>query len=364
VTFRILALSGGGYLGLYSARILTRLEAAAGKPIARCFDLISGASAGAIAALALSLEIPAAEIEQVFIDHGPRIFPQINRPFREAKRTLAFLRSLLRPKYSDAALRAAIASLIDEDKTLASARHRLALPVVNMTTGQIEVIKTPHLANWTHHSGFKMVEVALAAAAAPTYFPMAELSNSLYVDGAIFANAPDLVGVHEAEYYLKTPVEEIEVLSIGTTTGNFSLPYSHGRSYGSARWLRGGRLFATIMSAQQQLTQVFLRHHLGDRYLRVDTQRAPGLEYDLTFDGATPHGTKTILSLADHAFEEAMKLPRVLAMTKAAAPDPTFYPGLPGSSALLPPPGEAATFDAAELRGPARIAAPVGRAAD
>ena len=201
----------------------------------------------------------------------------------------------------------------------------------------------------------------------PDYRPSAggdPKSNSLYVDGAIFANAPDLVGVHEAEYYLKTPVEEIEVLSIGTTTGNFSLPYSQGRTYGSARWLRGGRLFATIMSAQQQLTQVFLRHHLGDRYLRVDTQRAPGLEYDLTFDGATPHGTKTILSLADHAYEEAMKLPRVLAMTRAAAPEPTFYPGLLGPSALLPAPDKAATLDAAELRGSARLAAPVGRAAD
>jgi patatin-like phospholipase/acyl hydrolase len=349
VTFRILALSGGGYLGLYSARLLTRLEATAGQPIARCFDLISGTSAGAIAALALSLEIPAADIERTFVEYGPRIFPQINKPFREMKRTLAFLRSLLRPKYSDANLRSAIGSLIPGDKTLAASRHRLALPIVNMTTGQIEVIKTPHLATWTHHAGFMMVEVGVAAAAAPTYFPMAELSNSLYVDGAIFANAPDLVGVHEAEYYLKTPAEQIEVLSIGTTTGNFSLPYSQGRAYGSARWLRGGRLFATIMSAQQQLTQVFLRHHLGDRYLRIDTQRAPGLEYDLTFDGATQHGTKTILSLADHAFEEALKRPRVVDMLQVTAPTPIFYPGLARQKApALGTEDAAATFGAHE----------------
>jgi uncharacterized protein len=337
MTFRILALSGGGYLGLYSARILTRFEAAAGKPIAQCFDLISGTSAGAIAALALALEIPAAEVERVFIEHGPRIFPQIDRPFREAKRTLAFLRSLLRPKYSDAILRDAIASLISDDQTLVAARHRLALPIVNMTTGQIEVIKTPHLANWTHHADFKMIDVGLAAAAAPTYFPMAELSNSLYVDGAIFANAPDLIGVHEAEYYLKCGDPEIEVVSIGTTTGNFSLPYSHGRRYGSARWLRGGRLFATIMSAQQQLTQVILRHHLGERYIRIDTFRAPGLESDLTFDGATANGTKTILSLADHAYEEAMKRERVVAMLQASAPAATFYPAVGKEGAARPP---------------------------
>lgn len=355
MAFRILALSGGGYLGLYSVHVLARMEAVAGKPIARCFDLLSGTSAGAIAALALSLEIPAAEIERVFIEHGPRIFPQIDRPMREMKRTLAFLRSLLRPKYSDATLRSAIESLIDEGKTLAAARHRLALPVVNMTTGQIEVIKTPHLANWTHHAGFGMVDVGLAAAAAPTYFPMAELSNSLYVDGAIFVNAPDLVGVHEAEYYLKLPTEEIEVLSIGTTTSNFSLPYSSGKNYGSARWLRGGRLFATIMSAQQQMTQVILRHHLGDRYLRVDTQRAPGLEYDLTFDGATAHGTKTILSLADHAYEEAMKRQRVLDLVQATAPPPTFYAGVGRPTALLT---SRDGLDALKFDEPAQLTAP------
>jgi uncharacterized protein len=323
--FRILALSGGGYLGLYSVRLLARFEETAGRPIARSFDLICGTSAGAIAALALSLEIPAAEIEKVFVEHGPRIFPQIKGPFREMKRTLSFLRSLWRPKYSDRVLRAAISSLIGEDPTLASARHRLALPLVNVTTGQIEVVKTPHLANWTHHASLGMVDVGLAAAAAPTYFPLAEVNNSLYVDGAIFANAPDLLGVHEAEYYLKIPSEEIEVLSVGTTTGSFSLPLSRGRAYGSARWLRGGRLFATITSAQQQVTQVILRHHLGDRYLRVDTQRATGIEPDLTFDGATEYGTKTILSLADHAFEEAMKRPRVNAILQATAPAATFY---------------------------------------
>jgi uncharacterized protein len=323
--FRILALSGGGYLGLYSVRLLARLEEIAGRPIAQSFDLICGTSAGAIAALALSLEIPAAEIEKVFVEHGPRIFPQIKGPFREMKRTLSFLESLWRPKYSDRVLRVAIATLIGEDPTLGSARHRLALPLVNVTTGQIEVVKTPHLANWTHHASFKMVDVGLAAAAAPTYFPLAEVNNSLYVDGAIFANAPDLLGVHEAEYYLKVPSEEIEVLSVGTTTGSFSLPLSRGRAYGSARWLRGGRLFATITSAQQQVTQVILRHHLGDRYLRIDTQRATGIESDLTFDGATEYGTKTILSLADHAFEEAMKRPSINAILEATAPAATFY---------------------------------------
>lgn len=328
MAFRILALSGGGFLGLFSVRILARMEAALGRPIGRSFDLVCGTSAGAITALGLSLEAPAAEIERTFIAHGPRIFARPSGPFREIKRTLAFARSLVRPKYESDALRVAAASLLG-DKRLADARHRLVLPVVNMTTGQIEVFKTPHNPAWTYHAGLGMAEVAVAAAAAPTYFPLAEVRNSLYVDGAIAASAPDMIGVHEAEYYLRQPLGAIEVLSLGTTTASFSLPYSAGTRYGAMRWLRSARLFSTIMSAQQQLTATFLRHHLGERYVRLDSLRASGLESDLSFDGATPEGVRTIFGLADHAYEEAMKRPGVTAMLREEAAPPTFHAGEP-----------------------------------
>lgn len=333
MAFRILALSGGGFLGLFSLRILSRMEAALGRPIARSFDLICGTSAGAITSLALALEIPAREVERTFIEQGPLIFPQKRGRFAEMKRTLRFLRSLYRPKYDAEALRTAASTLITEGQTLAHSKHRLIFPVVNMTTGQIEVFKTPHSPDWTHHAGLPMVDVAVAAAAAPTYFPLAEVRNSLYVDGAIFASAPDLIGVHEAQHYLGQPLETIEVLSLGTTTGSFSLPYSAGRAYGASRWLRGAKLFSTIMSAQQQLTDVFLRHHLGDRYRRIDSYRSSGLEADLSFDGATESGIKTIFGLADHEYQEAMKIPFVIEMLRATAPEPTFYAQDDGFSA-------------------------------
>lgn len=325
MAFRILALSGGGYLGLFSLRILRLLEEVAGRPIGQSFDLMCGTSAGAITALSLSLEVRAADIENAFVAHGPRIFQQVEGRFKELKRSWGFARSLLRPKYADTNLRQAIASIIPEGSTLGHAQHRLVLPLVNMTTGALEVFKTPHLVQSTHHRDVQMIELGLAATAAPTYFPLAELRNSLYVDGAIFANAPDLVGLHEAQYYLKQPADEIEMLSIGTTTASFSLPHAFGRSYGAVRWLRRGRLYSTILSAQQQLTHVFMRHHLGPRYARIDSTLAPGLQADLAFDGATEAGTKTLFSLADHAFEEALKVPLVRDIAAGVASPPKFF---------------------------------------
>lgn len=48
--YRILSLAGGGHLGLYTACVLAELEARAGKPLGRCFDLIAGTSVGGILA--------------------------------------------------------------------------------------------------------------------------------------------------------------------------------------------------------------------------------------------------------------------------------------------------------------------------
>jgi uncharacterized protein len=66
MAFQILALSGGGYLGLYTAEILTRLERQAGKPLGQCFDLIAGTSIGGILAIGLAMERPAARMRDLF----------------------------------------------------------------------------------------------------------------------------------------------------------------------------------------------------------------------------------------------------------------------------------------------------------
>ena len=49
--FRILALSGGGYLGLYTATVLAALEERSGVPLGQRFDLIAGTSVGGILAV-------------------------------------------------------------------------------------------------------------------------------------------------------------------------------------------------------------------------------------------------------------------------------------------------------------------------
>src|SRR5690349_18309534 len=71
---QILALSGGGFRGLYTASVIEQLEARTRVPFGRHFDLIAGTSIGGIIALALAMEKPASQIVQLFTEHGALIF--------------------------------------------------------------------------------------------------------------------------------------------------------------------------------------------------------------------------------------------------------------------------------------------------
>jgi hypothetical protein len=128
--FQILAVSGGGYLGLYAAELLARLEARAGKPLGRCFDLIAGTSVGGILAASLALEIPINRVRDVFVERGEQIFS--NRP-RPKVGWIDAGRSLFSSKYDGLALRSVISEILGEETRVSAAKHRLLVPAVNMT---------------------------------------------------------------------------------------------------------------------------------------------------------------------------------------------------------------------------------------
>lgn len=324
MTFQILALSGGGYLGLFSAHILAQLEEQAERPLGRCFDLICGTSIGGILGLGLANEVPAAKILQAFESRGPEIFPQ--KP-----RRLGYFSDLIqfgfRPKYDGRALRCTIEDILGPATLLGEAKHRVLIPTVNMTEGKIQVFKTPHHEDFHLDHRKRMVDIAMATSAAPLYFPMAEIGDALYVDGGLFANAPDLCGLHEAEHFLKIPRSEISILSIGTTTSSYSLPHSLGRNFGALKWMGKQRIVSTVMSAQQQLTDFIIRHQLGDRYLRLDKEQTEELAKDLGLDKATDAARRTIKGVAQAVYQANSTKPLMRTMLKHNVSEPNFYHG-------------------------------------
>jgi len=299
--FQALALTGGGFRGLFAAQALECMEEYIGHPVGRHFDLSCGTSIGGIVALAVAFEVPMKKVTKVFSELGPTIFPLHQPPVGKWQVGIDLFRHRNKPRYQSAALRDAVSSLIPANAVLGEAIHPVAIPAVNVTEGRPQVFKTRHKSEFQRDWKLKAIDVALATSAAPTFFELAEVSGSLYSDGGLYANAPDLIAFHEAEHYFGVSADALRILSIGTTTKSYSISFNAGREFGIADWMQETRLFSVMISAQQQFVDQLMAHRLGDRYLRLDKEPSQEQASDLGLDIATPVAVRTLKALATKA---------------------------------------------------------------
>jgi predicted acylesterase/phospholipase RssA len=300
--FRILAVSGGGFLGLYTAQVLARLEAQVGEPLARRFDLIAGTSVGAVLASSLACEVPMAEVVALFCRHGPEVFSPRELPSGPVSRLLDLSRSVLGPKYTGVALR----DLLDKRlgrRTMAETLHPLVLPAVNVTRCVSKVFKSPHARGSRGDERVRLVDATLASCAAPAYFPAVDIGGQLYADGGLFAVAPDQVALHEAQHFMGVELDRVRMLSVGTATLGYQPGGGVDDDAGAVGWLSSGRLILTLIAVQQQHVQAMMEDRLGARYVRLDAAwpRDAGLGVDV----ATDKAADTLLALAERSLEQA-----------------------------------------------------------
>lgn len=323
--FQILSLSGGGYLGLYSISLLAEFERETSTPIATRFNLLAGTSIGGIVALGLAAEVPAARIQSSFVEHGQRIFGNSPPPTSawSTFKDLAF-RSW-RAKHDPGPLRATIEDIVGAETRLGDLKHPVIVPTVNLSTGRPQVFKTPHHEDFRLDQQLKIADVAMAASAAPTYFPLAKVSGALYTDGGLFANSPDLLALHEALRFFGEDENDVYVFSVGTTTSQFSFAHSPTRSLGITQWFRDARLLNVIIGSQQRSTEFMMKHRLGDRYLRLDAEQSKEQERILGLDVATNDAQETIMALARGTFQQAVNNITLKKMLGNKAPSPKFF---------------------------------------
>jgi patatin-like phospholipase/acyl hydrolase len=222
----ILSLAGGGYRGIFSIYVLREIEEALGRPIAECFDLIAGTSIGGIIALGLALKVSCSEIIGVFEKQGGSIFPP-QSSFQKMTKLM-----FQRPFHSQAALAKAIEAIAGK-RTIRDLKQRVVIPAFNLTTGRVQMFKTPHCENLTADSSKRIIDVGLATSAAPLYFSPAELQYGAFADGGLFANSPDQIALHEALCYLQVPLEQIYMMSIATPQSSVGITHDWRAGQGS-----------------------------------------------------------------------------------------------------------------------------------
>jgi uncharacterized protein len=291
----LLALSGGGYRGLFTAQILKRLEEQVG-PLHLVFDLIAGTSIGSILTLGLAHGMPAVDLVEFFQRDGLTIFPE--------QTLMRRVRNLLRAKYPATALTECLSGVFD-GHDFGTLKTKVIVPAVSLTDSGPALFRT---ANGTQaRSPETLRDAALASAAAPTYFPPHTIGAQQFVDGGLISNSPDLLAITEASAALGWPLSGLHLVSIGTTETPTGLAWQAkpGR-WGILRWAWKLRLLEQMMAAQAKLSRESAHLTLSERFFAIDSIRGPDQNRVVGLDRASKEATQTLIAMADVAWEETL----------------------------------------------------------
>lgn len=277
--FRILSLNGGGVKGAFSAAVLTAIENEYKCSIADYFDLIAGTSTGGLIALGLGAGARANKILDLYRDNGAKIFPQSHRFLRIIQR-------LKTEKYQVNGLKSVLSEIVPDDssKCLRDSCCRLLIPSYSADDGEMRYFTTPHAEYCKFDGAVRMIDVALATSAAPTYFPPAKVKHGCsvgrYLDGGVGANMPVLIAVLHAVHCFGVLPTQIDVLSIGTTSkakGYLRIPK------GLIGWIRKGKIVDLYSNAQESFMRQGCDQLLRPgQILHIDS---PANDGDFSIDG-------------------------------------------------------------------------------
>lgn len=236
---RILTIDGGGIKGTFPAAFLARLEEELSTPLVEHFDMIAGTSTGGIIAIGLGLGLPARRLLRFYERHGAEIFAGRGL-WRE-------LRSIFMSKYSDAPLHRVLRRRFGQ-RTLGDSRTRLLIPCLNVTQGKVHVYQTAHHHTLTEDWRVPAVDVAMASAAAPTFFPSFRgASGDTYIDGSLWARNPIGMAAVQAVGLLRWPADQIRILSLGCTAKGMNHAFGGKARGGKSYW--GNRIPDLFMKA-------------------------------------------------------------------------------------------------------------------
>lgn len=292
---RILALTGGGMRGLFTATVLDQIERIKKASIREYFSVFAGTSIGGVLAIGLAVDIKPSTMRNAIREHGPSIF----RRQRWTRGWNAF--DLFVSPYGQKPLRETINAILGDkaEMTLEQIDAPLIVTAVELNRAVAKVFASKPLATPEDNLSVKLIDVALATSAAPTFFPPHRIDDRVYLDGGLIANAPDLVAAQRCVERFGTKLDDLHVLSVGTAAKE-----SRGdvriRAPGRFGWLIRHGLFEITIDSQADLAVSQVRAFLGDRFYRID--RSPNIKIGL--DDTRTEKLDELERLAKEAIDE------------------------------------------------------------
>ena len=248
---KLLCLDGGGVFGFVQAKVLQD---------ANCydkFDCLVGTSIGSTIAAAIAFDRQGQVGQDFFDEWMPKIFN-----YSTIRRLNPFI-----PLYSDKNLNEALKTIFSGD-VFGNAKKPLFVTAANLAACKLKVFNSLD----AQDAGLQTWQVLRSAVAGETYFD----PWSGYGDGGVFANNPSMVGIAAAINVLKVPINQIEVLSIGT--GDRSSP--SGQIPSSLLTWAGWLADALLTGAANSMHDYFVRSVGVKRYVRIQFPGEPGWKLD------------------------------------------------------------------------------------
>ena len=125
-----------------------------------------------------------------------------------------FVKSLRHHSYNSEALRRHLSDVFG-DTTLGETHRRLCVPSFDGFT-EVNVFKSPHHPDYGVDWREQLLTVAMATAAAPTYFPVYKDRGHFFADGGVWANDPIMIGLVDALTCNRIDRRQVHILSLGT----------------------------------------------------------------------------------------------------------------------------------------------------
>jgi patatin-like phospholipase/acyl hydrolase len=244
--------------------VLAELERLTGSDFSTRFDVFVGTSVGGIVALGLAAGLSARQLSATIIENVQRVFsePVPLNPY-----------GLRATRYQPNYLRDCIRKILGpkSDTSIRSLEQNIVVPAVDANSNQVIYFSNVERIGSTSCLDASLIDVALATSSAPTYFPPHRIGKTVYLDGGIASNNPDIEAIRFTSSVLSRPTESTFILSVGTGDVVYRRPDQAANTAGAIKWMTKYKLLDRIMSLQESKASGFVADLLQDHYLRIDT---------------------------------------------------------------------------------------------
>lgn len=226
---RILSIDGGGTRAIMAFEMLKHLEMLTGSRIADMFDVIGGTSTGAIVAASLGMAHKSVEdVESLYRRLIGKIFARNAGPVQGAK--LLLTKAYYDTKVLEESLKRECGTGVFIDSLAEEGMNKVFVvsSIMSRSPQELHVFRNytyplGHESRYAGTSEAQLWEALRASSAAPTYFSEILVNGELHADGAIVANNPTAVALHETKcMYPGVPIECVVSMGNGLSAADIA----------------------------------------------------------------------------------------------------------------------------------------------